>query len=298
MSEQDCIQGYYKHVNGKTYGPYAYKKRGHCKFTAKDITRIMTFARKEGLVTDSELLNAWGQATNNKSLICAIASLWQTLNMNWTALMILSFIKAILTIIKGFKILASGKKSKLVSTVLELIVPKKYWEELGIFLVCSGSIEAVLTALGYMFQTVIDNAIAAETVRAACAAEVFVMPVGYGNNKPGDFEDITVSINGFVHTLNTELPIIKEADKNFIDTYVVPFDLIDFETKLAMFPIDLLMLPIRSVWGDVQQEVRGLPDVTYDFSFWDVITGKKKIDPTPSILTPDENAPPTTQPIP
>lgn len=187
--------GYYKTINGRVYGPYFHKPRPKKHFTPKDITRILTHARANNLVTDSELLNAWAISTNNKSILCTIAHMLQIGNLGTILVAVIIFVKGCLTLLKGLKILLSGKKSKIATSILELIVPKRYWEELGTFLTIIGGLEVVGGAMIIFLEFLIDDIVFKELIIAACEGENYNTNIE--NNREGALNELSQHLDRF-----------------------------------------------------------------------------------------------------
>ena len=175
--------GYFKTINGKKYGPYFRKKTPSRKWDVKSITRVMMKARSEGTVTDAELLHAWAQSTNNKSILCTIAHIMNIQSIGVMILVLASIISGFLTFIKGLKILVSGKKSSIATSVLELIVPKKYWEELGIYLTVIGAFQVVGSSTVYFLRNFVSDKALKALITAACSNEMYDIPIY--NPRPG-----------------------------------------------------------------------------------------------------------------
>jgi hypothetical protein len=280
----DCVEGYYKTVKGKTYGPYIRKKRGKCKFTAKDITRLMIHARLDG-VTDSELLHAWGQSTNNKSLICALSQFIQIANMNIIIGAFVAILKGVLSLMKGLKILMSGKKSKIATSVLELVVPKKYWEELGVYLIYIGSAEVIAGGLLFMMRTVANDLVFRKMVDAACKNELYIMPINTANIKQGDGDNIAYAVSEF----NTKLLVqVSNDHRTVLQKFVEDYEPFSFEIGVFTELYDIFTFPIRWMFEEEQTGEITVPPIDYSFSIYDVVTGKIPQPPP----TPKEPAPP------
>jgi len=269
----DCIQGYFKTHNGKRYGPYLRKKSGKCKFTAKSITRLMIHARLDG-VTDSELLHAWAQATNNKSLLCSIASIWQVMGMTVIIGAIIGIIRGLLTLIKGLKIVLSGKKSRIASSFIELVVPAKYWEELGGYLMFIGSAQVVLNSFLWLMNTVINDMAMRQLVNAACKNDLYIMPINMKNTVPGVGEQTAYAMQEF----NAKILECPAPEKGWLvgladsmgEDFPASAPIYMYETLY-----DFMTAPIKwAMQDDVPDGELPLPPIDYSFSIWDSITGK------------------------
>lgn len=127
-------------------------------FSARDCGRIVAYSREDG-ASDAELiahiLNAFGQ----KELACALYRILDILNTTVFLGAVLGILKGILTLLKGLKLIIIGKKSRIVTSILEFIIPERYKNELAVLLLYIGSVELAFSSL-IVFITGIANNVA------------------------------------------------------------------------------------------------------------------------------------------
>jgi len=157
-------------------------------FTARDVGRIVAYARNDGAV-DAEvianILNAFGQ----KELGCAVFKILDILNTSVFLVAILGILKGLLTIFKAVKLIALGKKSRIVTSVLEFVIPNRFKDELAILLLYIGSIELLFSSLTVFITAITNNVAVYLLAKGVCDTEVMPLSVDVESLDLGDLRD-------------------------------------------------------------------------------------------------------------
>lgn len=158
---------------------HCYRKPNRSKirhFSARDSGRCVAYARRDG-ANDAVLLAYILQAYGIKEISCVILRILDLLNTGFFLTAVVGLFKGIATIAKGVRYVIGGKKSKIVTTFLELILPKRWIRQLGVVFIWLGSVEAIASAI-VVFITGIANNVALYTlIRGTCEADIRPYPI-------------------------------------------------------------------------------------------------------------------------
>jgi hypothetical protein len=127
-------------------------------YTARDVGRITAYARQDG-ADDAELLAQIMKAFGQKELSCAVFRILDVLNTAFFLGAIIGLLKGIMTLLKAVKIISTGKKSAIATSMLEVLIPAKFKGQLAALLLWLGSAEVATSAL-IIFLTAIANNVA------------------------------------------------------------------------------------------------------------------------------------------
>jgi hypothetical protein len=169
-------------------------------YTEKDVGRIVAYARNDG-ASDTLLIAYIMQSFGLRKLQCVIFKILDVLNTAFFLAALIGLLKGIIYIIKGLRIVATGKRG-IATAVLDIIVPKRYLTQLGIFYLWTGSVEAVLSAT-ILFITAISNNVALYLLmKGICEAEVAPLSVVVQNVDVGDIGDRLDEIRAVIESID------------------------------------------------------------------------------------------------
>jgi hypothetical protein len=172
-------------------------------YTERDVGRIIAYARNDG-ASDTLLFAYIAQSFGIRKAQCLLFRFLDVLNTTIFIGALIGMLSGIVYIIKGLRILASGKRG-IVTTFLQAVVPKKYLLGLGAFFVWAGSVEAILSAT-IVFLTAISNNYALYLLmKGVCNAEVAPLNVPAHPVDIGDFPDRMAEINDILKETLTEI---------------------------------------------------------------------------------------------
>lgn len=156
-------------------------------YTERDVGRIVAYARNDG-ASDTLLIAYIMQSFGLRTAQCVLFKVLDILNTAFFLAALIGMLKGIIYIVKGLRMLSTGKKG-IVTAVLDVVVPKKYINQLAVFYLWTGSIEAVLSA-SIIFLTAIANNVALYLLmKGVCDAEVAPLRVDVQNLDIGDLSD-------------------------------------------------------------------------------------------------------------
>lgn len=147
-------------------------------YTERDVGRIIAYARQDG-ANDAKLIAQILGAFGQKELGCAIFRILDVLNTAIFLGAILGILKGVLTLLKGIKIIATGKKSRIVTSVLEFVIPKKFIDELAVLLLFIGATETAFSALIIFITGIANNVAIYLLAKGVCDTfvEEFTVPI-------------------------------------------------------------------------------------------------------------------------
>lgn len=133
--------------------------------------RIVAYSRVRCGASDVELIAQILAAFGLRTFGCAVFRILDILNTAVFLGAIVSILSGLITIVKGIKILGTGKRG-LITSFLQLIVPKRWLKSLARFLFIAGSIEAVLGAVLIFVTSLANNVALFLLMKGICNTEV------------------------------------------------------------------------------------------------------------------------------
>jgi len=158
-------------------------------YSERDVGRIVAYARQDGAndaVLIAQILAGFGQ----KEIGCAVFRVLDILNTAFFLGAIVGILKGILTLVKGIKIIAVGKKSKIATTILEFIIPDKFKEELALLLLFAGSVEVLFSSLIIFITAIANNVAIYLLAKGVCETYVADFNIPVEKLDLGDAKDI------------------------------------------------------------------------------------------------------------
>jgi hypothetical protein len=103
---------------------------------------------------------------------------------------------------KGMKILALGKKSRLTLSIIEQFLPARFNKSLAAFLLWTGSVELAAGTLTIFFSAIANNVALFLLMKGVCDAQVMPLSVDIESVDTGsiteDIEDSLVVLRGII----------------------------------------------------------------------------------------------------
>jgi hypothetical protein len=150
------------------YRPARKEKR---VYTPRDVGRIVAYSRNDG--ADDILLIAYIlQSFGLRSIQCLLFKILDILNTAVFLTAIIAVLKGMLSVSKGLKILALGKKSRLTLNIIEQFLPKRFNKSLAAFLLWTGSVELAAGTLIIFLTAIANNVALYLLMKGVCEAEV------------------------------------------------------------------------------------------------------------------------------
>lgn len=140
-------------------------------YSEKDVGRIVAYARNDG-ADDIKLIAYILQSFGLRNIQCLGFKILDILNTAVFLTAILAVLKGILSVSKGLKILALGKKSRLTLNIIEQLLPARFNRSLAAFLLWTGSVELAAGTLIIFFTSIANNVALYLLMKGACEAEV------------------------------------------------------------------------------------------------------------------------------
>lgn len=156
--------------------PMPPKRKRPRVYTERDVGRIVAYARNDG-AHDALLIAYILQSFGLRSLQCLLFKVLDILNTAVFLGAIISVLNGVIAITKGLKILATGKRSRVTLSVLELIIPKKYLRSLAAFFLWIGSVQLAAGTLIIFFTAIANNVALYLLMQGICQAEVMELKV-------------------------------------------------------------------------------------------------------------------------
>ncbi|HID72558.1 TPA: hypothetical protein EYP38_01335 [Candidatus Micrarchaeota archaeon] len=161
-------------------------------YTAKDAGRVVAYARKAG-ASDYEILAHVMAGFGLKRTLCQVALIMDLLNNTIFVAAIIGLFKGLAFMAKGIRMGLTGKKTKLPTTILEVLVPKRYITQLGSLFIWVGALEAIASAIVVFMTAIANNLSLLILVSTACDVET----PDYSNQvKPMDVGDLEEQFGG------------------------------------------------------------------------------------------------------
>lgn len=171
-------------------------------FKARDVGRIITYARRDG-AEDAELLANILAAFGRKDLACLIYRVIDVLNTSAFLGALIAMLSGLITVLKGLKLVRTLKRGT-IPGLLELIVPAKYLGSLGAFYIWVGGVTASMSAL-VVFLTAIQNNVALYLLaRSTCETKV----------EPFELEQDPIELGSLPAALYEALVILESEKSN------------------------------------------------------------------------------------
>lgn len=166
-------------------------------YTAKDVGRIVAYARNDGapdILLTAYILQAFGL----RKMQCLLFKVLDILNTAIFLTAILTVLKGLVSLVKGFKILALGKKSRLTLNIIEQLLPNRFNKSLAAFLLWTGSIELAAGTLIIFITAIANNVALYLLMKGVCEAEIQELNVEL---KPIDNTSLYDDINDAITVL-------------------------------------------------------------------------------------------------
>lgn len=169
---------------------YIRPNRSHTRhFNEKAAGRVVAYARRDG-ANDALLWAYILQAFGLRRIGCVIFRVLDVMNTTFFLAALVGLFKGLATLAKGLKLIVGGTKSKIITTVLEVVVPKKWTRELGVWFAWLGAVEAICSAV-IIFLTAIGNNFAVYLLASRiCTAETDAYTVDVETLDIGDLADV------------------------------------------------------------------------------------------------------------
>ena len=145
-------------------------------YSERDVGRIVAYARNDG-ADDIKLIAYILQSFGLRSIQCLGFKILDILNTAVFLTAILAVLKGILSVSKGLKILALGKKSRLTLNIIEQLLPARFNKSLAAFLLWTGSVELAAGTLIIFFTSIANNVALYLLMKGACEAEIMPLKV-------------------------------------------------------------------------------------------------------------------------
>lgn len=145
-------------------------------YSERDVGRIVAYARNDG-ANDTLLIAYILQSFGLRSLQCLLFKVLDILNTAVFLSAIIAVLKGLISISKGLKILALGKKSRLTLNIIEQLLPARFNKSLAAFLLWTGSVELAAGTLIIFFTSIANNVALYLLMKGACEAEVLPLKV-------------------------------------------------------------------------------------------------------------------------
>jgi len=129
---------------------------------------------------------------------CLLFKVLDILNTAIFLTAILTVLKGLVSLVKGFKILALGKKSRLTLNIIEQLLPNRFNKSLAAFLLWTGSIELAAGTLIIFITAIANNVALYLLMKGVCEAEIQELNVEL---KPIDNTSLYDDINDAITVL-------------------------------------------------------------------------------------------------
>lgn len=170
-------------------------RKGKRVYSAKDVGRIVAYARNDG-APDILLLAYILQSFGLRRIQCLIFKVLDILNTAFFLGAILLIIKGLSNLLKVVKILTLGKKSRLTFSLIEQLWPNRFTKSLAAFLFWVGTAELALGTLTVFITAISNNVALYFLMKGICETEIQALNVEL--KKPVDtgslYEDISDAV--------------------------------------------------------------------------------------------------------
>lgn len=170
-------------------------------YSERDVGRIVAYARNDG-ASDTLLIAYILQSFGLRSIQCLLFRILDILNTAIFLSAILLVLKGITSMMKGMKILALGKKSRLTLSIIEQFLPARFNKSLAAFLLWTGSVELAAGTLTIFFSAIANNVALFLLMKGVCDAQVMPLSVDIESVDTGsiteDIEDSLVVLRGII----------------------------------------------------------------------------------------------------
>jgi hypothetical protein len=164
-------------------------RRDRRVFSERDAGRIVAYARQDG-ANDAILIANILQAFGLRDIGCQVFRILDVLNTAFFLGAIISIIQGVLTLLKGVKIVITGGKSKIATSLIELIVPNKFKNQLASILIWIGGAQIAGGALIIFITGIANNVAIFLLAKGVCDTEVKPLPIDVPDLDIGDLSDI------------------------------------------------------------------------------------------------------------
>ena len=169
-------------------------------YTERDVGRIVAYARNDG-ASDSLLIAYILQSFGLRALQCLFYRILDILNTAIFLTAILTVLKGMVSIVKGLKILALGKKSRLTLNIIEQLLPARFNKSLAAFLLWTGSVELALGSLIIFLTAIANNVALYLLMKESCEAEV----------KPLSVDVVPISTASLMQDIEDALTVLQQV---------------------------------------------------------------------------------------
>lgn len=138
-------------------------------FKERDVGRIIGYARQDG-ANDALLIAYILQAFGLKQFQCLLFKVFDILNTTTFLGALLGLLSGLVTVVKGLKILGTGKRG-VITSILQAIVPKKWLSSLAKYLLIMGSLEIILSSVIIFITSLANNVNMFNLAQSICNAE-------------------------------------------------------------------------------------------------------------------------------
>jgi kynureninase len=174
-------------------------------YSEKDVGRIVAYARNDG-ADDIKLIAYILQSFGLRNIQCLGFKILDILNTAVFLTAILAVLKGILSVSKGLKILALGKKSRLTLNIIEQLLPARFNRSLAAFLLWTGSVELAAGTLIIFFTSIANNVALYLLMKGVCEEQLDPLKVDIESlDVKNLFEDISDAVTVLETIINDNL---------------------------------------------------------------------------------------------
>lgn len=174
-------------------------------YSEKDVGRIVAYARNDG-ADDIKLIAYILQSFGLRNIQCLLFKILDILNTAVFLTAILAVLKGILSISKGLKILALGKKSRLTLSVIEQLLPERFNKSLAAFLLWTGSVELAAGTLIVFFTSIANNVALYLLMKGVCEEQIDELKVDVQSlDTKNLFDDISDAVTVLQTIINDNI---------------------------------------------------------------------------------------------
>jgi hypothetical protein len=189
-------------------GPTCFVRPARTKprvFTERDVGRIIAYARNDG-ASDVVLIANIMQAFGLRSAQCLLFKILDILNTTVFIGALIGMLTGIIYIIKGLRLISTGKRT-ILSGVIVYLIPKKWLTRYAAFLLWTGAVQAIISAT-IVFLTALSNNIALYLLaQGICSVEIQPLRV---ETRPLDVGDFPERMQEIITIFNEVLPTVPE----------------------------------------------------------------------------------------
>jgi len=192
-------------VSSDNCRPLPPKRKRQRIYSEKDVGRIVAYARNDG-ADDIKLIAYILQSFGLRNIQCLGFKILDILNTAVFLTAILAVLKGILSVSKGLKILALGKKSRLTLNIVEQLLPARFNKSLAAFLLWTGSVELAAGTLIIFFTSIANNVALYLLMKGVCEEQLDPLKVDIESlDVKSLFEDINDAVTVLETIINDNL---------------------------------------------------------------------------------------------